>query len=105
MMVVLDRVCVCDVSVRSIVRALLEQQIKPVVDAMIATGRFHCDLHAGNVMVDDELANAWLIDFEGVLTEKDAEAGSPTRVAAADRAKLQVICKSQWEEVVARFAD
>jgi hypothetical protein len=28
-------------------------------------------------MVDDELENAWLIDFEGALMDKDAH-GSPT---------------------------
>jgi hypothetical protein len=43
-------------------------------------------LHAGNVMVDVALENAWLIDFEGAVTAAEV-AGSPTQVAerAAER--------------------
>jgi hypothetical protein len=59
--------------------AILEQQIWPVLDAMANQGYFYLDLWAGNVMVDDSLESAWLIDFEGVVTDK-VEGGSPIDV-------------------------
>jgi hypothetical protein len=54
---------------REKVRNLLTSQIWPLIDAMAVQGAFYVDLHAGNVMVDEQLENAWLIDFECAIDE------------------------------------
>jgi hypothetical protein len=66
---------------REKVRNLLTSQIWPLIDAMANEGAFYVDLHAGNVMVDEQLENAWLIDFEGAIDVR-AKPGSPTRALA-----------------------
>jgi predicted unusual protein kinase regulating ubiquinone biosynthesis (AarF/ABC1/UbiB family) len=48
---------------------LLKAQIWPLIDAMAVHGVYYVDLHAGNVMVDEQLENAWLIDFECAIDE------------------------------------
>jgi hypothetical protein len=66
---------------REKVRNLLTSQIWPLIDAMANEGAFYVDLHAGNVMVDEQLENAWLIDFEGAIGV-DGKPSSPTRALA-----------------------
>jgi hypothetical protein len=68
-------------------------QIWPVVDALAANGFYYIDLHAGNVMVDEALENAWLIDFEGAITVAEMAEETTTEqlsdAVAAQKARVE----------------
>jgi hypothetical protein len=59
----------------------------------------YVDLHAGNVMVDEALENAWLIDFEGAVAAAEV-AGSPTQVAEE---QLRAALDAQKADLLKRF--
>ena len=77
----LNRGWLRDPTHRNKVRDLLVSQIWPAIDAMADQGTYYVDLHAGNVMVDEQLENAWLIDFEGAIDARE-KPGSPMRALA-----------------------
>jgi hypothetical protein len=81
------------------VSALLTEQIWPVIEALAEKGIFYVDLHAGNVMVDEALENAWLIDFEGAVAAAEV-AGSPTQVAEE---QLRAALDAQKADLLKRF--
>ena len=96
-----------DSNAREKVRNLLESQIWPVIDALAAKDIYYVDLHAGNVMVDDALANAWLIDFEGAIAAGSAAGSNGTTQLVADaslsKGELSAHIKSQKEALLAKF--
>jgi hypothetical protein len=99
--------CPSDNATRKKVRELLERQIWPVVDALAANGVFYVDLHAGNVMVDEVLENAWLIDFEGAVEVAEI-AGSPTEVVEKTKpttAQLSAAVAAQKADLLKQFED
>lgn len=100
--------CPSDNAARKKVRALLERQIFPVVDALAANGVYYIDLHAGNVMVDEALENAWLIDFEGAVEVAEI-AGSPTQMAEQTKPttaqQLSAAVAAQTADLLKQFED
>jgi hypothetical protein len=90
---------------REKVRELLTSQIWPLIDAMAARGIYYVDLHAGNVMVDEQLENAWLIDFEGAIGGAPEKPGSPTRALAepVDEAGLRAAIEDQKNALLKMF--
>ena len=96
-----------DSNAREKVRNLLESQIWPVIDALAAKDIYYVDLHAGNVMVDDALAKAWLIDFEGAIAAGSAAGSNGTTQLVADaslsKGELSAHIQSQKEALLAKF--
>jgi hypothetical protein len=76
-----------DTASRKNVRTLLTEQVWPVIDAMRDKGYFYIDLHPGNVMVNDDLTEAWLIDFDGATELADALADEEQLFAAINEQK------------------
>jgi hypothetical protein len=90
---------------REKVRELLTSQIWPVIDAMADRGIYYVDLHAGNVMVDEQLENAWLIDFEGAI-DVSGKPGSPMLpfgVQANDADGLRRVIEDQKSALLTLF--
>jgi hypothetical protein len=100
--------CPSNNATRQKVRALLERQIWPVINALAAQGVYYVDLHAGNVMVDEALENAWLLDFEGAVEVAEV-AGSPTRVAEKTEPttaeQLSAAVAAQMADLLKRFEE
>jgi predicted unusual protein kinase regulating ubiquinone biosynthesis (AarF/ABC1/UbiB family) len=91
--------CPSDKATREKVRALLERQIWPVVDLLATNGFYYIDLHAGNVMVDEALENAWLIDFEGAIAVAEmAEETTTEQLSDAVAAQKADLLK-RFEEI------
>jgi hypothetical protein len=90
--------CLDDDASRERVRKLLETQIWPVIDDMRDKGFYYIDLHRGNVMANDDLTEAWLIDFEGAV-EVAPDLGSPERTAN----RLCAAIEEQKQALLKRF--
>lgn len=101
--------CIDEVVSRIKVLRLLESQIFPVIMRMRERGFFYIDLHPGNVMVNDDLTEAWLIDFEGAI-QVDDDRGTPERQRGVlspklTKVELENASNAQMEALRARFAE